>query len=184
MALRAASRRAANGSMTILGDIAQATGVAAQESWDALTAALGLVAEQVRRRELTVGYRVPGPILDYANQLLSVTAPDITPSSSIRSRGRGPEHHRVEPDSIAPTVAAVAQEIAGDWSTIGVVAPRHRMDRRGQGHPTGAPRALCGIQSGLRSGDEIRPRNRPRRQRRFDEPAASGQVGLSNFVMR
>jgi len=128
MALRAAGRRATGGSMTILGDIAQATGVGAQTSWDAVTTGLGIDRSNVRRRELTVGYRVPGPILDYANQLLPVTAPDITPSTSIRSRGVGAEHHVVDASAIASTVADLASELGGDWSTIGVIAMQDQMD--------------------------------------------------------
>jgi DNA helicase IV len=128
MALRAAGRRAAGGSMTILGDIAQATGIGAQDSWDAVTAGLGVDQSQVRRRELTVGYRVPGPILDYANRLLPATAADITPSTSIRSRGAGAEHHEVTDDDIATTVASLAEGLGSDWSTIGVIAAVHRMD--------------------------------------------------------
>ncbi len=129
MALRAAGRRASDGSMTILGDIAQATGVGAQESWDAVTIGLGIDDSLVRRRELTVGYRVPGPILDYANTLLPVTAPDITPSTSIRSRGVGAEHHHVDAVSVASTVAELAADLGDDWSTIGVIAPQGHMDR-------------------------------------------------------
>ncbi|MEQ8841362.1 MAG: AAA family ATPase [Acidimicrobiales bacterium] len=128
MALRAAGRRAEGGSMTILGDIAQATGVGAQTSWDAVTTGLGIDGSLVRRRELTVGYRVPGPILDYANRLLPVTAPDITPSTSIRSRGEGAEHHVVDERDLAVTVAELAGELGGDWSTIGVIAMPDRMD--------------------------------------------------------
>ncbi len=128
MALRAAGRRATDGSMTILGDIAQSTGVGAQESWEAVTTGLGVPVGLVRRRELTVGYRVPGPILDYANQLLPVTAPDITPSTSIRSRGAGAEHHEVAAGAIAGTVAELAADLGGGWSTIGVVAPAAHMD--------------------------------------------------------
>ncbi len=82
MALRAAARRATDGSMTILGDIAQATGVAAQSGWGPLADALGVAEVTVRHTELTVGYRVPGPILDFANRLLPTTAPDITPPRS------------------------------------------------------------------------------------------------------
>ncbi|MEM9467396.1 MAG: UvrD-helicase domain-containing protein [Actinomycetota bacterium] len=129
MALRAAGRRATGGSMTILGDIAQATGIGAQPSWDAVTDALGIDTAMVRRRELTVGYRVPGPILDYANRLLPVTAPDITPSSSIRQRGAGPEHHEVTDADLASTVAELAAGLGGDWSTIGVVCPEERFDK-------------------------------------------------------
>ena len=82
----------------------------------------------MRRRELTVGYRVPGPILDYANRLLPVTAPDITPSTSIRSRGVGAEHHVVEVGDLGATVAALASELGGNWSTIGVITMPERMD--------------------------------------------------------
>ena len=128
MALRAAGRRAAGGSMPVLGDIAQATGVGAQRSWGAVTDALGVDRAMVRRRELTVGYRVPGRILDYANQLLPVTAPEITPSYSIRRAGPGPEHHVVEADAVAATVATIAAELGTDWSTIGVVAPSAHTD--------------------------------------------------------
>ncbi|MEM8708383.1 MAG: AAA family ATPase, partial [Actinomycetota bacterium] len=128
MALRAAGRRATGGSMTILGDIAQATGIGAQASWDAVTASLGIDPAMVRRRELTIGYRVPGPILDYANGLLPVTAPDITPSTSIRARGLGPEHHEVAGDAIAATVAEVAAGLGRDWSTVGVVCPESHFD--------------------------------------------------------
>jgi len=128
MALRAAGRRAAGGSMTILGDIAQATGIGAQTSWTAVTAALGVEPAEVRHRELTVGYRVPGPILDEANRLLPVTAPDITPSTSIRGRGPGPQHHEVEADDIPRTVAALAAGLGSQWSTIGVIAPEPHVD--------------------------------------------------------
>jgi DNA helicase IV len=128
MALRAAGRRAAGGSMTILGDIAQATGVGAQTSWDSVAIGLGIDPRGLRRRELTVGYRVPGPILDYANRLLPVTAPDVTASTSIRSRGVGAEHHEVRPAELASTVAALAADLGHDWSTIGVIAMSQRMD--------------------------------------------------------
>lgn len=128
MALRAAGRRAAGGSMTILGDIAQATGVGAQTSWDAVTTGVGIESEMVRRRELTVGYRVPGPILDYANRLLPTTAPDITPSTSIRSRGAGAEHFEVDAGAVATGVAELAADLGGEWSTIGVIAMANRMD--------------------------------------------------------
>lgn len=128
MALRAAARRSSRGSMTILGDIAQATGIGAQESWDTVTTALGVAADSVSRRELTVGYRVPGPILDEANRLLPVTAPDITPPTSIRPRGPGPEHHVVSPGRIPATVARLAAEFATEWSTIGIVTPESRID--------------------------------------------------------
>jgi DNA helicase IV len=128
MALRAAGRRAAGASMTILGDVAQATGIGARTSWDAVADGLGVDRATVRRRELTVGYRVPGPILDYANRLLPITAPGITPSSSIRGRGAHVEHVEVAPATIAAAVAGAAGDLTGDWSTVGVIAVADRFE--------------------------------------------------------
>jgi len=128
MALRAAARRAKDGSMTVLGDMAQATGVAAQRGWGPLTRALGFAGSAVRRSELTVGYRVPGPILDFANQLLSHTAPELTPARSIRQRGRRPELYEVEPASVVSRVRELVGDLEGEWSTVGVIAPADLID--------------------------------------------------------
>ncbi len=123
MALRAAGRRTTDGSMTLLGDIAQATGVSARGSWDEVAAGLGVDTSVIRTCELTVGYRVPKPILDFANRLLPFTAPDITPSSSIRDRGAGADLRRVDGDAVPSQVAAAAAELAETWASIGIVVP-------------------------------------------------------------
>jgi DNA helicase IV len=129
MELRAAGRRAFGRSMTILGDIAQATALGAQRDWHAVVDALGVGSSvAVRRRELTVGYRVPGPILDEANRLLPVTAPGITAARSIRGRGPGPEHHVVTAADVHRTVADVVSDLGEEWSTVGVIALDHRVD--------------------------------------------------------
>lgn len=125
MALRVVGRRAKNGSITILGDIAQATAPSAQSSWDDVVSALGVDAAEtaVHQAELTVGYRVPGPLLDYANQILPVTAPDITPSTSVRHGGPGPDIRLVEPDEVLAAVVAAAQSSAAEHQTTGVIVP-------------------------------------------------------------
>ena len=164
MALRAAGRRATDGSMTILGDIAQSTGVGAQESWAAVTSGLGIDASLVRRRELTVGYRVPGPILEYANRLLPITAPDITPSTSIRSRGVGAEHHHVDAAAIGSTVAELAAGLSSEWSTIGVIAPK--------GHMDGVLQALG--EAGLEAGDTRKAMELDKPISVVDPPTAKG----------
>ncbi len=123
MALRAAGRRTTDGSMTILGDIAQATGVSARGSWDEVAEGLGIDTSLIRTCELTVGYRVPKPILDFANRLLPFTAPDITASSSIRDLGTGVDRRRVDPDAVASHTAAAAAELAETWASIGIIVP-------------------------------------------------------------
>ncbi len=130
MALRVVGRRARKGSITILGDIAQATAPGAQESWDDVVTALGIdVAETaVRRAELTVGYRVPGPILDYANALLPITAPDITPSTSVRHAGPGPTIAFAKVDERAVVVAEAVASSAEAFRTTGVIAAASELD--------------------------------------------------------
>ena len=89
MGLRALARRSRDASMTVLGDLAQATAPAAQESWEAAIAALG-GPPTARRADLDLGYRVPASIMDVANGLLAEAAPDVTPCRSVRTGGRPP----------------------------------------------------------------------------------------------
>ena len=65
MQLRMLERRSLNGSMTVVGDIAQSTGAWAHASWDEI---LDLLPDRrpPRTTELTVGYRIPGPNMDLA----------------------------------------------------------------------------------------------------------------------
>ena len=83
MQCRAVARRLAAGSLTVLGDLAQATSPWAPSDWRATLAGLGRPGTVVR--PLTRGYRVPGEVLDYANRLLPVIAPDLPPATAIRS---------------------------------------------------------------------------------------------------
>lgn len=130
MELRVVGRRAKRGSMTILGDIAQATAPAAQSSWDDVVMALGVDVGQtsVRQCELTVGYRVPGPLLDYANRLLPLTAPDVTPSTSVRHSGPGPAIVEVTPAEVAEAVVASVRELSSTFQTTGVIVPKGSLD--------------------------------------------------------
>ncbi|MEM9566274.1 MAG: UvrD-helicase domain-containing protein, partial [Actinomycetota bacterium] len=63
MQLRMLTRRSLNGSMTIVGDIAQSTGAWAHGDWDEILEHLPDRREP-RRAELTVGYRIPAPVMD------------------------------------------------------------------------------------------------------------------------
>jgi len=77
MECRALGRRCSTGSATVLGDLAQGTTPWAAPSWPSLLANLGKPDTGVR--ELSVGYRVPRQILDYASTLLEVIAPELRP---------------------------------------------------------------------------------------------------------
>ena len=59
MQLRMLARRSLNGSMTVVGDIAQATGVWAHRDWDDILEHLPKKRPS-QRAELSIGYRIPG----------------------------------------------------------------------------------------------------------------------------
>ncbi|WP_040161954.1 HelD family protein [Nigerium massiliense] len=119
MALRAVGRRASTGSMTLLGDLAQATTAWGVTDWaDALTHA---GVPQARLTELVEGFRVPGQVIDYAARLLPAIAPGLTPPRSVR-HNRGELALRAVEDPIAALADAVA-ELLGREGTVGVIVP-------------------------------------------------------------
>jgi DNA helicase IV len=123
MELRALARRCPSGSMTVLGDLAQATRPGAQSSWADALRHLGDPAG-AQLTELELGYRVPAPVIEYANRLLPEAAPDVRPSRSVRESGREPVIVAVaDPAALAAEVAAVVAERATAWRTVGVVVP-------------------------------------------------------------
>ena len=121
MELRALARRCPRNSMTVLGDLAQATRPGAQRSWDDVLEHLGS-PEGAEFTELDLGYRVPAPIIEFANQLLPEAAPDVRPTRSVRESGEPPRIVRVD-DDLAATVQAIVAELVTRWSSVGVVVP-------------------------------------------------------------
>jgi len=124
-ALRVIGRRSPSGSLTLVGDVAQSTTPAGQERWQDVFAHLGAVGEVA---DLTIGYRVPEPILTVANRLLPFTQVDATASRSVRAEGGPPTWHVVAPDALAAEVARVVGAVKHRHRLTGVVAPvrRHR----------------------------------------------------------
>ena len=86
MMLRAVGRRASTGSVTVLGDLAQATTPWATRSWRESLAHLGHPEAAVT--ELVDGFRVPGSVIEFAARLLPSIAPSLAPPRSVR-RSRG-----------------------------------------------------------------------------------------------
>ena len=123
MMLRAVGRRASTGSMTVLGDLAQATTPWSVGSWAESLDHLGQADAVVT--ELVEGFRVPGLVIDYAARLLPTIAPTLTPPHSVR-RSAGELDLRRTPDPLDGTVGAVAEALlrAG---TVGVVVPDARV---------------------------------------------------------
>jgi DNA helicase IV len=89
MQLRMLTRRSLSGSMTVVGDIAQATAPWAPASWSDITEHLPR-RKPARTVELTVSYRTPAEVLAVASQVLAVAAPDLTPPRPVRRTGEEP----------------------------------------------------------------------------------------------
>jgi DNA helicase IV len=123
MELRALARRCPRRSMTVLGDLAQSTRAGAQRSWDDVLVHLGS-PQGAQVTELDLGYRVPAPIIDFANLLLPEAAPDVRPSRSVREWGAPPEIVRVERDvDLNEVVGPIVHELAERWTSVGVIVP-------------------------------------------------------------
>jgi len=107
MQLRMLARRCPAGSMTLVGDLGQASGPWAPASWDDVLAHLPM-----RRRpsstELSVNYRTPSEVMDLAARVLAAATPGLSPPASVRSAGLAPLFTRVEAGRLAEAVANVA----------------------------------------------------------------------------
>jgi len=123
MQLRAVGRRCSTGSATVLGDLAQGTTPWSSKSWSVALDHLGKPGAVIE--ELTLGFRVPGAVIDYAARLLPTIAPALTPPHSVRQSRGELEHRRVaKPAQLVPAIAtAVAALAAEREGSIGVVVP-------------------------------------------------------------
>lgn len=83
MQLRMATRRSLNGAMTVVGDLAQATGVFAAHEWS------DILKHLPDKREpqvigLSVGYRIPAQIMELADRVMRAAAPTLRVPRSVR----------------------------------------------------------------------------------------------------
>jgi hypothetical protein len=120
MECRALGRRCSTGAATVLGDLAQGTTPWAASSWASLLSNLGKPDTDVR--ELSVGYRVPRQILDYASSLLAVIAPELRPASSLRADPGALDIVRVPSAALAREVVAACTQACTRPGSVAVIA--------------------------------------------------------------
>jgi UvrD-like helicase family protein len=120
MECRALGRRCSTGAATVLGDLAQGTTPWAAPSWTSLLSHLGKPEAGVR--ELTVGYRVPRQILDYASALLPVIAPELRPASSLRADPGALDLVQVPADGLGPALAQACRLAGARPGSVAVIA--------------------------------------------------------------
>ena len=203
MQLRMLTRRSLSGSMTVVGDIAQATAPWAPSSWTDITDHLPR-RRPVRSVELTVSYRTPAEVLAVATRVLAVAAPELKPPTPVRRTeveprmvpvlGTGGTSQGATVGDLARRVAEVAGEevMAVDTGPGGhpgsrdaaagsVRRPGRRRTARGRrpGHAQGRAVRAAGA-AGRRQHQRARIRlgggGRARGHRRGDRPRAAHPV--------
>jgi DNA helicase IV len=123
MEILMAGRRATGGSMTLLGDLAQATGPHEWRSWDEITDHLPTGVE-TRLSTLPVGYRVPKRVLALAAQILLELPAEVAPPESIRDPEEDPSVVQTTIAALPERVVAAAAAYAELGGTVGVIAPQ------------------------------------------------------------
>ncbi|HEY1825941.1 MAG TPA: AAA family ATPase [Acidimicrobiales bacterium] len=109
MELRVLKRRDLTGSMTIVGDMGQATTAGSSASWDTL---LGVLAprREPSRVDLSVSYRTPQEVLAFAAPTLLAAAPDLEPPRPVRRAGSTPIVARVSESQFTSSLIALTRD--------------------------------------------------------------------------
>ena len=129
MQLQMVARRSLNGAMTVVGDIAQATGPFAPSDWSDV---LNLLPQNrdAKVAELSVGYRIPRQIMEFAGRLLATAAPGQTPPTAVREGDHDPQIVRVSPAELIASVVSQARSLHDALSAgrVAVVCPDEMAD--------------------------------------------------------
>lgn len=130
MQLRMAARRSLNGSMTIVGDLAQATGPLAPAGWPDVLAHLP-DKKGSRIVGLSIGYRIPGEIMAIATRVMMAATPELRAPTSVREGGDPPQFVRTTPAELGTDLVAAVRELLSDVGdgNVAIVAPDALVDQ-------------------------------------------------------
>ncbi len=128
MQLKMATRRSLNGAMTIVGDLAQATGPLAPSDWEEV---LDHLPDRKPSRVigLSVGYRIPGQIMELANKVMAVATPSLRAPQSVRVGEASPVIRRADGvlgAAVADEVRSITEVLPN--ASLGVIAPDSMID--------------------------------------------------------
>jgi DNA helicase IV len=123
MQLRMIGRRVLDGSYTLLGDVAQATGPVPHASWEEVIAHLPH-AGGAHVAELRHAYRVPAEIMALALPLLPRIAPTVAPPLAFRTGGVAPRIRQVPAAALLAEALAEARALAAEPGLLAVIAPQ------------------------------------------------------------
>ncbi|MGZ4333681.1 MAG: HelD family protein [Gaiellaceae bacterium] len=125
MQLRMIARRARAGALTILGDVAQATGAVRYSDWTDVLPHLPR-GDTAVVEELRHAYRVPREIMDVALPLLDTIAPGVAPPISYRLGAAPPVVRQVEQGELI--AAAFHAAAAAPDGLVAVIVPEALAD--------------------------------------------------------
>ena len=168
MQLLAISRRAVDGSLTVLGDVAQATGPVVYRRWEELQPYLlgaspagpatpgekaGPDEAEMKIEELRHAYRVPAEIMDFALPLLDLIAPEVEPPLAYRRGGDPPRLVPVGEEELLAAALREAAALAEQDGLLAVIVPRSLAGNLPQGElfdeisvPVLTPRQAKGLE--------------------------------------
>jgi DNA helicase IV len=127
MQLRMIARRAREGALTILGDVAQGTGAVRYSGWGEVLPHLPHGGDAVVE-ELRHAYRVPREIMELALPLLDTIAPDVAPPISYRTGAAPPAVRRVEREHLLAEAYREAARLAESDGLLAVIVPEQLVD--------------------------------------------------------
>ena len=167
MQLRMIARRARDGALTILGDVAQGTGAVVYESWDDVLPHLP-GGDDAEIEELRHAYRVPREIMALALPLLDTIAPGIERPLAYRVGGAEPVIRRVAADALLREAYHEAARLAREDGLVAVIVPDELVEPAlAHGAPsTGIPLLTPRSAKGLEFDHVDRRRARARRRSR------------------
>ncbi|MFG3085775.1 HelD family protein [Streptomyces parvulus] len=129
MQARTLRRRVARGgSMTVLGDLAQATGPRAYTDWASLGTLLSDHGDW-RVAELTTSYRVPAEIMEFVAPLARTVAPSLPYPQAVRAAGEdavrtiATEPWRLLDDTVAQAVRLLGSSDGQTLRSVAVIVP-------------------------------------------------------------
>ena len=127
MAWRMLMRRCPARSMTVVGDMAQASDLGGGSSWQEV---LGPhLDDRWRLERLTINYRTPAEIADVAGDVLAAIDPELHPPRPVRETGVVPWSHRAAAGQLPAVLGSLAGLEAGRIGAgrLAVIVPGSRL---------------------------------------------------------
>jgi DNA helicase IV len=128
MAWRMLMRRCPSRSMTIVGDMAQASELGGGSSWQQV---LGPnLGDRYRMERLTINYRTPAEIAEVAADVLEAIDPSLHPPRPVRETGISPWQAEAPPGELASFLGDLTREesAAIGAGNLAVIVPADRLD--------------------------------------------------------